>query len=234
MTDTPVNPDPEKPKKDASAPSLKIIIGIFLTSMAVAGVLIFVILSNLLAWEPRNVLTEREATGVRPIEPARAVQDFSLPASTGSELAISDLQGKPVLLYFGYTHCPDVCLLSLNDVQSVRSILGEEADELSYLFISVDGDRDTSEILNRYFTQRNAADYMLGMSGDEVTLAQVGTDYGLFYELLTDEADDSGNYIVNHTANFYLLDAEGRMNTIFAYGTDVDLIAERIQETLSS
>lgn len=221
-----------KSAEQNDAPQLKVILGIFGVSLLVSGVVIFFLLNNVLQLQPRNVLDEREVTGVRPISPAREVQDFTLPAHTGNEVALSDLRGEPVLLYFGYTHCPDVCLLTLNDVMDVHELLGEQGDDLSYAFISVDGQRDTPEILARYVAQRGVDDYLLGMSGDDITLAQISNDYGLFYELLTDEADEYGNYTVNHTASLYLIDAEGRLNTIFAYGTDPALIAERIAEEL--
>ncbi|MCA9896521.1 MAG: SCO family protein, partial [Anaerolineae bacterium] len=101
----------------------------------------------------------------------------------------------------------------------------------NYLFISVDGQRDTPEILNNFFEMRSVEDVIIGMQGDDEVLPRVGSDYGLYYEL--QEPDANGYYAVDHTANMYLLNAEGQILSILAYGTEPELIAERIQKLLN-
>lgn len=205
---------------------------IFGATMLIAGVIIFTLLYIFLP-QPQEptVLEARNANGVREIDPARSVVDFTMPATTGERLSISDLQGKPTLIYFGYTHCPDVCLISLSDVILARRELGDLADEFNYVFVSVDGERDTPEILNRFFSQRRA-DFMIGMTGTDATLTPIKPDYGLSYELRFADADQNGNYPVDHTASLYLLDANGDLTTIFAYGTAPELMAERMRAEL--
>ena len=220
--------------KTTSLSSLKLAIGVFLGTLIISGIVIFAVLNTFLVdSQARTIEFTENTNGVRVIDPPRAVADFTMTAQTGADVSLSDLQGTYTLLYFGYTHCPDVCLISLAEVIQVREGLGGDAidDEMSFVFISVDGERDTPERMQEFFRPRNVGDFMIGMTGDAPTLQRMGVDYGLFYQL-NDDADQNGNYTVDHTANLYLIDPQGQLTTIFAYGTDVDLIIEHIQEKL--
>lgn len=216
--------------------SFQTLLGIFAVTLVVTGVLVFVILTALLdrdsgAGYTELIMSERGTDGVRPVEP-RPVMDFTLPSHTGEALSLSELQGSYSLLYFGYTHCPDVCLLTLSDINKVRELLGDKADEMDFVFISVDGERDTPERLRTYFKHRFLDDYMIGLSGDAVTLRQIKPDYNLNYELRKDEADQNGNYPVDHTASMFLIDPDGQLTTIFAFGTMPETIADYLLERL--
>lgn len=171
--------------------------------------------------------------GVRPLSTPREVTDFTLPSHAGDPVSLSDFRGQYVLLYFGYTHCPDVCLLTLNDIRALRERLGDQAARMVPVFISVDGERDTPAILSRYFGQRNVDDFMVGLSGDETTLKQISPDYSLQYQL-NDDADQNGNYSVDHTASLYLIDPEGSLTTIFAYGTQPEIMADYLSEQFAA
>jgi protein SCO1/2 len=216
-------------------PPLRLLVGVFILSMIAAGTLIFVLVQALLPEQGTTLVetamvTTQRTDGVRTVDPPRTVSDFTLPSHTGEPLSLSELQGQPTLVYFGYTHCPDVCPLTLNDMQQARELLGEAGDDLHYLFVSVDGERDNVDRFDLYFKARGVEDFMLGMSGEPNTLNRVSPDYNLIYEL--QEADETGYYAVDHTSSLFLLDAEGRLTRIFAYGTAPDVIAEEIQELL--
>jgi protein SCO1/2 len=94
--------------------------------------------------------------------------------------------------------------------------------------VSVDGERDTPQVLANYFDQRNVSNFMIGLSGNQQILSLIQSDYDLFYELHTDEQDSFGNYPVDHTANIFLIDPSGNLTTIFAYGTSPETIAEYV------
>ena len=141
---------------------------------------------------------------VTPIDPPQELADFTLPSGSGDPLSLSSLRGKYTLLFFGYTHCPDYCPLTLAQWKQIKSGLGSDAERINFLFISVDGARDTPEVLSRYLSRFDPV--FLGMSGDDVTLTQIGTEYGLYYQLNTDEGAD---YSVDHSTAEYLIDPAG-------------------------
>lgn len=223
---------PEKPKRKPVP--LSLLVGVFLLSFAVVGALVFVVVSAIVdaPAAPRLTVGDAQPIGPRSIEPPQPVLDFTLPTHTGAELTLSQLRGQPVLLYFGYTSCPDVCLLTLDDVKTVYADLGAAADEVAYLFVSVDPARDTAEKMARHFDMRQAP-FMTGLIGDAGTLRRITPDYNLFYEL-NDDADQNGFYTVNHTANLYLLDARGRLTTVFPYSTHPDDIVAAIEALLAT
>ena len=213
-------------------PSLNLLIFIFTVSMLFSGTVIFfffcrVIATDEPAFDP-NVYTAEG--GVRIIDPSRTVSDFTLLAQNGEPFAISELQGKAVLIFFGYTHCPDVCPLTMLDFRDVHEAFSAEDDPVAFVYISVDGERDTPAIMADYFARRDMQDYMIGLSGDETTLSRISPEYNLYYTL--NPPDDNGYYTVDHTASIYLLDTEGRLSRIFAYGTEPAIIAETIREIL--
>ncbi|MCA9891958.1 MAG: SCO family protein [Anaerolineae bacterium] len=207
---------------------------VFVVTLVISGIVLFFLIQNILQLDAENQYTSvvlENNGGVRDIVPPRQVQDFTLTSNSGEPVSLSDFEGKPLLFYFGYTHCPDVCPISLNDMMKVREFLGDQSDDVSYLFISVDGQRDTPEQLNNFFAMRDVEDVMVGMQGDDDVLGRVGADYGLYYEL--QPPDENGYYAVDHTANMYLLDQQGQLITILAYGTEPELIAERIRKLLA-
>lgn len=221
---------PNTPRK---TPSIPVLVAVFVVTFAVSGVGIFLLLDNLIADPEIPTLMEvaqQTEGGVTVLSNPREVMDFTFPSHTGEPISLSDLRGQHVLLYFGYTGCPDVCPLTFMDMQKAREALGEQADEVAYLFVSVDPDRDQPERIARYFDTRGVSDFMLGMTGDRNRLRQISPDYGLYFEAQPPE--DNGYYTVDHTASLFLLDDEGRLTKIFAFGTDPDVIADAIRQTL--
>lgn len=214
----------ETKKKKSSMPVSRIIM-IFLVTLVIAGVALFFVFTALIPEPEQSSIIEVNAAGVREIKPPFEVQDFAFPAQTGEEISLSSLRGEYVLLYFGYTHCPDICLASLADIVRVHETLG---DSLQYIFVSVDGERDTPEVMENYLTPRNAG-FVIGMTGSEPTLTRVGVDYGLYYKLNTDEGE---YYTVDHSASMYLISPDGKLEAIFGFGTEPDVIVDYIQERL--
>ncbi|MCA9912456.1 MAG: SCO family protein [Anaerolineae bacterium] len=215
----------ETPKKKNRSISTSRIVLIFLVTLVIAGIASFFIFSALIPEPQQASIIEVNDAGVREIKPPFDVQDFAFPAQTGEEVSLSSLRGKYVLLYFGYTHCPDICLASLADIVNVHETLG---DSIHYVFVSVDRERDTPEVMANYLNPRNAG-FVIGMTGSEPTLTRAGVDYGLFYKLNTEEGE---YYTVDHSASMYLITPDGKLEAIFGFGTEPDVIVDYIQGQL--
>lgn len=175
---------------------------------------------------------ESDFDGITPIEPPRAMPDFSLTNQDGESVNLYDLQGKPVMLTFGFTNCPDVCPLTMSEFRDVHEALGTAATDLHFVFISVDGTRDTPQALRQFFSAQRVDDFMLGLTGAEAAIRQLGVDYGL--EFLYREPNASGWYNVDHTAGSFLLDANSNWVRRYAYGTQPDLIAADLRGLLGA
>ncbi|MBC7869345.1 MAG: SCO family protein [Chitinophagaceae bacterium] len=158
-----------------------------------------------------------------PIDPPLDLLDFTFTASNGESLSLSDLRGKYVLLYFGFTHCPDFCPTTLTIYKRVKSQLGQEAENVAFVFISVDGERDTPDILDEYIG-RYDSDFV-ALQGDETELARIAGDYNLAYDFVPLE---NGDYTVDHTVYKFLIDPEGRLVRIYEFNESADVIAEDI------
>jgi protein SCO1/2 len=134
-------------------------------------------------------------------------------------------------MFFGYTHCPDVCPTTLAEFRLAKADLGEElAQNVVFLFVSVDGPRDTADVMAS-FLDRFDSDF-LGMSGDDETLHRIAPQYGLYYERQTDTGSEAA-YLVDHTGRSYLIDRDGRLRISYAYGTDSEVLADGIRQLMS-
>jgi len=153
--------------------------------------------------------------------PQRAT-NFTLTASTGERMGLQDLRGKTVLLFFGYTFCPDVCPTTIADLTQAMTILGpKKAAQVQVVFVSVDPERDTPERLKEYLSYFNPT--FLGMTGTPDELIAASTPFGIFYE--KHEGTPATGYLVDHTATVTLIDKEGYVRLVFPYGLGAELMA---------
>jgi protein SCO1/2 len=155
--------------------------------------------------------------------------DFELTTMDGGRFRLSEHQGQIVLMFFGYTSCPDVCPTTLSEAKRVLDGLGEDAEQVAFLFITVDPERDTLEVLSNYVSVFHPS--ILGLSGTPDELEAVRQAYGVIAEkeVLDQSATD---YIVNHTARTFLVDKEGRLRLSYAFGTSPNDILEDIRHLL--
>ncbi len=163
------------------------------------------------------------------IEPPAQLSDFTLPSSLGRNLSLSELRGKPVVLFFGYTFCPDVCPMTLSELKRVKAELGADGARLQVVFVSVDGERDTPEVLARHLAAFDPD--FIGLQGDDATLRRIGPEYGLYYKRNTPQGT-SAAYLVDHSSATYLIDAEGRLRVVYSFGTPPEVIAAGVRELL--
>ncbi|MEI7770597.1 MAG: SCO family protein [Chloroflexales bacterium] len=170
-------------------------------------------------------------TAGTPIDPPKPLIDFSLPSSAGGKpMSLSDLRGKPVLLYFGYTFCPDICPTTLAEFIQVKKDLAAKGDQLAVLMVSVDPERDTPAVMGRYMQAFDPS--FIGMSGDAATLRRIGGDYGLFYQRHA-VSGSAAAYLVDHSAASYLIDKKGQLRMVYAYGTPHTVIAPDVERLLA-
>lgn len=148
--------------------------------------------------------------------------DFELTASHGQKVSLKDFEGKLVMLYFGYTFCPDVCPATLSELRGAMKLLGSQAEDVQVIMISVDPGRDTPEMLADYVTHFDPS--FLGVTGTPEEIAQVATLYGIFYE--AHEGTAATGYLVDHTATVMVIDQDSHLKLVFPFGTPAEDIAD--------
>jgi protein SCO1/2 len=157
------------------------------------------------------------------IENPQAAPDFVLTDQNGQAFRLSEQQGKVVVMFFGYTTCPDVCPTTLAELKKVWADLEQGADAVRIVFVTVDPQRDTTQRLHDYLAAYNPAFY--GLTGDEADLQLVWNAYGVF-RYVRDEGSAAG-YLVDHSARTYVIDRQGRLRLTYTFGTPVkDMVAD--------
>jgi protein SCO1/2 len=134
---------------------------------------------------------------------------FRLTDQNGRMVTEQDLKGAPFLVFFGFTHCPEVCPTTLFEVSEILRKLGPDADRVRAVFITIDPDRDTSAALKDYLSSFDPR--MLGLTGDPAEIAAVAKAYRVYYKKVPLEQD----YTMDHTTIVYLMDKEGRFVSPF-------------------
>lgn len=217
-------------RSDSTTRFLYGVIGVLIVGIIAVG--LYILFSQITAPDDTanndgfTIVEESDFDGSTAITPPRPMSDFTLTNQNGEDTSLSDLRGQYVLITFGYTHCPDVCPLTLNEMRRIQDSLGDLADQVEFVFISVDGRRDTPESIKTYFETRNL-DGFIGLTGDSVTLDKLGVDFGLFYEL--GEPDSTGSYLVDHTAGTYLLNPDGEWIMRYQFGVMPSLIVDDLE-----
>ena len=147
------------------------------------------------------------------IEPPYPVPSFTLQSSNGP-VSLSDFKGKVVVLYFGYTSCPDVCPVTLATLHQALASLGSKANAVQVLFVSVDWKRDTTDVTANYVSHFDPS--FTGLSGTQEQIDAVTKDLGIFY--LLNLPNQEGQYSVDHTASIRVLDHEGNLKLVWPDG----------------
>jgi protein SCO1 len=130
---------------------------------------------------------------------------FKLIDQNGKTITEADFKGRPLLVFFGYTHCPDICPTTLFEMSEVLHGLGKDADRVSALFITVDPERDTAPVMKDYLSSFDP--HLRGATGDQKAIDAVEKDYRVYAKKVPTK---NGDYSMDHTALVYLMDKEGR------------------------
>jgi protein SCO1/2 len=153
---------------------------------------------------------------------------FRLVDQDGRTVTDADLKGKWSLVYFGYTHCPDACPTALNDIAIALDELGSKRSAVRPVFITVDPERDTPEVLKAYVTAFDAP--ILALTGTPEEVAQAAKGYRVYY---AKHAEAGGDYSMDHSSVIYVMDPEGRFTASFTHQSAPEEIAERLKKLLA-
>lgn len=148
-------------------------------------------------------------------------KDLALTDHHGKPRTLADFRGKAVVVFFGYTQCPDVCPTTLAEMAQALKLLGADADKVQVLFITVDPERDTRELLAQYVPHFNPT--FLGLYGDEAATAQTAQEFHIFYK--KQPGSTPATYTIDHTAGSYVYDPAGKLRLYVKYGEKPELIA---------
>lgn len=157
-------------------------------------------------------------------------KELSLIDHHGQARKLSDFRGKTVVLFFGYTQCPDICPTTLSSMRNVMDILGADAQRIQVLFVTIDPARDTEEVLAAYVPWFHPE--FIGLRGDDAATATAAKEFKVFYAKQP-HADQKG-YSVDHTANSYVVDADGRLRLLLRHGETPERIAADLRLLLAS
>ncbi len=160
---------------------------------------------------------------------AAFARDFVLTDHNGMTRRLADFRGKLVAIFFGYTHCPDVCPTTLSDFAMALKSMGEEAQQVQVLFVTVDPERDTPELLRQFVPAFNPT--FLGMSTDAEHLKALAQEFKVVYQKTA--VKGPGDYLIDHTAGTYVYDTQGRLRLLIPYGSGPDVIAHDLKALLS-
>jgi protein SCO1/2 len=161
----------------------------------------------------------------------QTLDDFVLTDQSGKATRLSDWRGKPVLLTFGYTYCPDVCPLTLTDFKTVKTQLGPDGEAVQYVLITLDPKRDTSDVLMRYVGIFDPS--FTGLTGSKEAIDLVVGEFDASYELQPPRKD-SNDYLVSHTSFMYLVDQDGLWRVKYPFQTPPAVIAADIRDMLDA
>jgi protein SCO1/2 len=152
-------------------------------------------------------------------------RDFHLIDHAGRPRALADFRGKAVLLFFGYTQCPDACPTAMAKIAQAVDLLGGDGKRVQGLFVTLDPARDTAEVLDRYVPAFHPS--FIGLHGSEGEVARVAADFKLFFARQAPDA--SGFYTVDHQAAVFAFDPEGRLRLYFRGDAGPDVIAHDLR-----
>jgi protein SCO1/2 len=152
---------------------------------------------------------------------------FKLLDHNGREVTEQDFKGRPFLVFFGFTHCPDVCPTALFEISEILRALGPDAERTRALFITVDPERDTPAVMKDYLSSFDP--HLTGLTGDPAALAAVAKAYRVYYKKVP---LDQGGYTMDHTAIIYLMDKQGRFVSPFSLKRTTEAAAADLRKHL--
>ncbi len=153
---------------------------------------------------------------------------FTLVDDTGAQVTEAALAGKPFVMYFGYTYCPDVCPTTLIDLSHWIQKLGPDADKLNYVFVTVDPERDTPKVMHDYLSSFDK--HIRGFSGTPDQIAKIAREYRVYYKKVP---TDDGDYVMDHSSVIYLMGPRGKFVGLIAYQENDDKAVSKLRNLLA-
>lgn len=161
---------------------------------------------------------------------AEYAKDFPLPDADGRMRSIKDFQGKAVVVFFGYTQCPDVCPVTLTEIAEAKKLLGADGAKVQGVLITVDPERDKPELLKAYVA--NFGPDFIALRGTPEQTAQVAKDFKVFFRRVEGKAP--GTYFMEHSAASFVYDPQGRLRLYSRYGSGAQALADDLKLILKS
>ena len=159
---------------------------------------------------------------------AEYARDLPLTDHNGQQRSLKDFAGKVVVVFFGFTQCPDVCPTSLQELAEVKKMLGKDGDRLQGIFVTVDPERDTPELLKSYMANFDPS--FLALYGSPTQLAAVAKDFKIYYKKVDGKTPTS--YTMDHSAGSYVYDTAGRLRVYHRYGSGTQALAADVKALL--
>ncbi|MFO1219011.1 MAG: SCO family protein [Burkholderiaceae bacterium] len=175
------------------------------------------------------VPVKRSAFRSIDITGAEYARNIELPDADGKTRTLADFKGRVVVVFFGYTQCPDVCPTTMTELSEVRRALGADADKLQGVFVTVDPERDTPPVLKAYVDNFNAG--FVGLRGNAEQTKQVAKEFKVFYAKVPGRSEST--YTIDHTAGAYVFDPQGRIRLFSRHGAGAKALEEDIRALLA-
>ena len=156
-------------------------------------------------------------------------KDFQLPDTEGKVRSLKDFRGKAVVVFFGFTQCPDVCPTTLAEIAQAKQLLGPDGAKVQGIFVTVDPERDTPEVLKAYMA--NFGPDFIALRGSPEQLAAVAKDFKVYYKKV--EGKTPGSYTMDHSAASFVYDPQGRLRLYSRYGSGPQALANDIKQLLA-
>ncbi len=156
-------------------------------------------------------------------------KDFQLPDTEGKVRSLKDFRGKAVVVFFGFTQCPDVCPTTLAEIAQAKQLLGPDGAKVQGIFVTVDPERDTPQVLKAYMA--NFGPDFIALRGSPEQLAAVAKDFKVYYKKV--EGKTPGSYTMDHSAASFVYDPEGRLRLYSRYGSGPQALANDIKQLLA-
>jgi protein SCO1/2 len=160
---------------------------------------------------------------------AEYARGLELPDADGKNRTLAEFKGRVIVVFFGYTQCPDVCPTTMAELSEVRRALGPDADKLQGIFVTVDPERDTAAVLKAYVDNFNAG--FVGLRGSSEQIKQVAKEFKVFYAKVPGRTETS--YTIDHTAGAYVFDTQGRIRLFSRHGAGAKALEEDVRALLA-
>lgn len=193
--------------------------------MKLKYLLLVLLLTLLGACKPASQQNQFSATDVTG---AQFAQTLNLTDHTGKPRTLEDFKGKVIALFFGYTHCPDVCPTTMTDLKQSMKLLGDDADQVQVLFVTLDPERDTQQVLAQFIPAFDKR--FIGLYGTQEQTTAVTEEFKIFASKV--ENGGKSGYTIDHSAGLYLYDKSGKIRLYVDYGTKPDVLAADIKKLL--
>jgi len=183
--------------------------------------IILLLLSTLLSCSDNNLIFNGSN-----LTEAKLDSHFELTSHKGEKKTIKDFKGKVVAIFFGFTNCPDICPTTMIELKNIKSQLGKNSNQLEVLFISLDPERDTQEVLRKYMPSFNSS--FIGLTGTIEKIEKIAHQFKVYRKKVI----QGDSYTIDHSSGIYLLDKEGSIRVRHSYGSEIKLIVEDIKKLI--